>query len=91
MSFLNGGLTQARQIRHMGHAEFVDHFLAHITPRERQILRQMPTAQTPGSWPAWCWRSATLSAGLCRLGIPSVVVRVAELERWLQTQTGSGS
>lgn len=47
MSLLNGGLTQAKQITGMSHAQFVDHFLAHITKSERTVLRQLPPAQTP--------------------------------------------
>lgn len=47
MSPLNGGLTQAKRIRGMMHADFVDHFLDHITSSERVILRQMPAAQSP--------------------------------------------
>lgn len=47
MSLLNGGLTQARRIPAMTHGDFVDHFLDHLTNGEREILQQMPAAQTP--------------------------------------------
>ena len=46
MTLLNGGLTEAKRIPAMNHAEFVEHFLGHVTADERQTVTEFPPAQT---------------------------------------------